>query len=150
MDMIIPEKDFDATKAKKYRVNKYGEKIVNVNGICWFSNLDIAKRHETMPLYKMYDPKEYPHYTNYDGIDVADVNSIPIDYYGAMGVPDSYLAKYNPDQFEILGLGCGNLAKQIGVGKNHRGRTDIAYLDENGKPQCPFSRIIIRRKQNEN
>ena len=63
-----------------------------------------------------------------------------------MGVPDTFLDKYNPDQFEIIGIGSGDLAKQIGVKKNFRGRTDIAYTVD-GKPKCPYSRIIIRRKR---
>ena len=62
-----------------------------------------------------------------------------------MGVPDTFLDKYNPDQFEIVGLGCGDLAKLIGVGKNHRGRTDVAFK-VNGEYKCPYSRIIIRRR----
>ena len=62
-----------------------------------------------------------------------------------MGVPDAFLDKYNPDQFEIVGLGCGDLAKQIGVKKNYRGRTDVAY-NVNGVNKCPYFRIIIRRK----
>lgn len=75
-----------------------------------------------------------------------NVNEIPIDYDGMMGVPDSFLEKYNPDQFELIGIGSGNLAKEIGVKKNYRGRTDIAYTVD-GKPKCPYSRIIIRRKK---
>ena len=61
-------------------------------------------------------------------------------------VPDSFLEKYNPDQFELIGIRSGNLAKEIGVKKNYRGRTDIAYTVD-GKPKCPYSRIIIRRKK---
>lgn len=63
-----------------------------------------------------------------------------------MGVPDTFLDKYNPEQFEIVGLGCGDLAKQIGVGKNHRGRTDVAYRVD-GEFKCPCSRIIIQRRR---
>ena len=65
---------------------------------------------------------------------------------GHQGVPDTFLDKYNPDQFEIVGLGCGDLAKLIGVGKNHRGRTDVAFK-VNGEYKCPYSRIIIRRRK---
>ncbi len=63
-----------------------------------------------------------------------------------MGVPDTFLDIYNPDQFAIVGLGCGDLAKEIGVVKNFRGRTDVA-LKIGGKDKCPYSRIIIRRKK---
>ncbi len=63
-----------------------------------------------------------------------------------MGVPDTFLDKYNPDQFEIIGMAAGDLAKEIGVKKNFRGRTDIA-LKVDGKDKSPYSRIIIRRKK---
>ena len=112
----------------------------------WFTNLDIEKRHEEMILYKTYSPEEYPKYENYDAIDVGSISTIPCDYYGNMGVPDSFLEIYNPEQFEIVGLGCGDLAKEIGVSKNYRGRTDVAYI-KNGEPKCPYSRVIIRRKE---
>ncbi len=111
----------------------------------WFTNMDHKKRHEELILYKAYTPEEYPHYDNYDAIEVGKTDEIPCDYDGMMGVPDTFLDKYNPDQFEIVGLGCGDLAKLIGVGKNHRGRTDVAFK-VNGEYKCPYSRIIIRRK----
>ena len=122
---------------------KYGK----VSGICWYTNLEISKRKEVLPLYKKYNSKEYPTYTNLNAIDVKKVCDIPFDYEGLMGVPDSFLEKFNPDQFVIIGLGCGDMAKEIGVTKNHRGRTDIAYIDDNGNYKCPYSRIIIRRKK---
>ena len=70
----------------------------------WFTNLDIAKRHEDLILYKTYSPEEYSKYANYDAIDVSKVTDIPCDYYGVMGVPITFLDKYNPNQFEILGI----------------------------------------------
>jgi len=70
----------------------------------WFTNLDIAKRHETLVLYKKYTPEEYPTYHNYDGIEVSKVVEIPMDYSGIMGVPVTFLDKYNPEQFEILDI----------------------------------------------
>ena len=63
-----------------------------------------------------------------------------------MGVPDTILGQLNPDQFEIIGLGSGDLAKQAGVTKNYRGRTDLAFTVD-GKHKCPYSRILIRKKQ---
>ena len=119
--------------------------MIRVSGVMWFTNLDVAKRHELLPLYKRYTPEEYPKYDNYDGIDVCKTSEIPYDYAGNMGVPDTFLDKYCPEQFEIVGLGCGDLGKQIGVGKNYRGRTDISFIKD-GVPKCPYSRIIIRRK----
>ena len=69
----------------------------------WYTNLDIQKRHEKLPLYKKYSPEEYPHYDNYDAINVGKTADIPCDYDGVMGVPITYLDKHNPDQFEIIG-----------------------------------------------
>ena len=120
--------------------------LVKFRNCFWFTNLDHNKRHEEQILYKNYTPEEYPTYENFDAIDVGRVTDIPCDWFGMMGVPDTFLDKYNPDQFEIVGLGCGDLAKQIGVGKNHRGRTDVAFK-VNGQDKCPYSRIIIRRKK---
>lgn len=122
------------------------EGMIRVSGVIWLTNLEIQKRHETLILYKTYNTSDYPKYDNYDAINVDRTQDIPVDYYGAMGVPDTFLDKYNPDQFEIIGLGCGDLAKQIGIKKNYRGRTDVAYT-VNGKHTCPYSRIIIRRKK---
>lgn len=123
------------------------EGMIRVNGVIWLTNLDIPKRHEELTLYKEYNPLEYITYDNYDAINVGDISSIPIDYFGDMGVPDTFLQKYNPDQFEIVGLGCGDMAKKIGIKKNYRGRTDLAYTDASGKQKCPYSRIIVRRKR---
>jgi hypothetical protein len=116
----------------------------------WFTTLDVAKRHELLTLYKKFTPEEYPKYDNFDGIEVSKVNEIPEDYFGMMGVPDAFLDKYNPVQFELIGIPTGNSGKEIGVGKNYRGRTDISFT-KNGRTSCPYSRIVIRRKvQNEN
>ena len=69
---------------------------------CWFTNLDTTKRHENLTLYKRYTPEEYQKYDNYDAINVNKVAEIPCDYAGSMGVPITFLDKYNPDQFEII------------------------------------------------
>lgn len=119
--------------------------MIRVSGVNWFTNLEIPKRHEYLDLICRYSPEEYPTYDNFDGIDVGDVVDIPYDYDGVMGVPDTIVGKLNPDQFEIIGLGSGNLAKQAGVKKNYRGRTDLAYTVD-GKQKCPYSRILIRNK----
>jgi hypothetical protein len=76
---------------------------------------------------------------------VGKTEDIPCDYDGIIGVPDSFLDKFNPDQFEIVGLGSGDLAKQVGVAKNYRGRTDLSYTVGNTH-KCPYSRILIRKK----
>ncbi len=80
-----------------------GQRIINVPSI-WFTNLDIKKRHEDLPLYKRYTPEEFPKYDNYDAINVNKTSDIPCDYNGVMGVPITFLDKYNPEQFEIIDL----------------------------------------------
>lgn len=78
----------------------------NVAGLTrWFTNLEVSKRHENLTLYKKYNPDEYPKYDNYDAIEVSKVAEIPYDYEGAMGVPITFIDKYNPEQFEIIALG---------------------------------------------
>ena len=121
------------------------DNYIKVPAICWFTNLDHNKRHEELDLVCRYYDEEYPTYDNYNAIDVGKVQDIPFDYEGIMGVPDTILGQLNPDQFEIIGLGSGDLAKQAGVSKNYRGRTDLAYT-KNGKSKCPYSRILIRNK----
>ena len=83
------------------------EGMIRVSGVTWLTNLDITKRHEDLILYKQYTPEEYPKYDNYDAIEVSKTNEIPRDYKGVMGVPITFLDKYNPDQFEILGMTSG-------------------------------------------
>ena len=114
-----------------------------------------------MTLYKKYSPEEYPKYENYDAINVNDVNSIPVDYFGKMGVPDSFLRKYNPEQFDIVGYGRGDFIEEIETvpqsfldeyrrlgGRGHitAGMKTLCYY-ENNIPKFPYSRIIIKRKR---
>ena len=124
--------------------------------VLWYTNLDILKRHEELVLYKRYSPENYPRYCNFDAINVDRVSDIPIDYYECIGVPDTFLNRYNPDEFEIIGLGSGYLGQSIGVRRilpehkrqmtSHSAAGDLYYLDSDGKPKVPYSRIIIRRK----
>ena len=86
------------------RTDDQGNKFIRVKGVRWFTNLDHAKRHEELPLWRTYNPTECLHYDNYDAINVNKVADIPVDWYGAMGVPISFLDKHNPDQFEVLGI----------------------------------------------
>ena len=89
----------------------------------WFTNLDHNKRHEELDLVCRFSPGDYPTYENYNAIDVGRVQDIPYDFDGIMGVPDTILGQYNPDQFEIIGLGSGTLGQSIGVGgipKEHK------------------------------
>jgi hypothetical protein len=79
------------------------EGMIRVSGVVWLTNLDISKRHEDLVLYKKYTPEEYPKYDNYDAINVDKTKDIPMDYTGLMGVPITFMDKYNPEQFEIIG-----------------------------------------------
>ncbi len=90
------------------RVDGEGNKFIRVKGVRWFTNFDYKERHEKITFYKNYDPKEYPKYDNYDAIEISKTLDIPQDYKGVMGVPITFLDKYNPEQFEILGM-CENL-----------------------------------------
>ena len=104
MDYDIP------TESRKKIVN--GVKYFSMGRILWFTNLDTTKRHENFVLYKKYTPKEFPKYDNYDVINVDKVSDIPMNYKGVMGVPITFVDKYNPKQFEILGV--ANSARWIG------------------------------------
>ena len=92
-------------RATAYWIDENGQKWRSLGNICWFTNLEVSKRHENLTLYKKYNPEEYPKYDNYDAIEVSKVAEIPYDYEGAMGVPITFIDKYNPEQFEIIALG---------------------------------------------
>ncbi|MEQ2944918.1 adenine-specific methyltransferase EcoRI family protein [Anaerostipes hadrus] len=89
--------------------------IKKFGNIGWFTNLDVAKRHEKLILWKNYTPEEYPTYDNYDSINVNKVSDIPCDYNGVMGVPITFMDKYNPEQFEIVGLLQSSTNEQAGI-----------------------------------
>lgn len=104
MEFRIP--DYYPILTKNYRIDPLsGDRFIRANGIRWFTNLEVSKRHENLTLYKKYNPEEYPKYDNYDAIEVSKVAEIPYDYEGAMGVPITFIDKYNPEQFEIIALG---------------------------------------------
>ena len=135
-------------------VDNNGKRFIRVKGVRWFTNLDNNKRHEPLDLYKRYTPEEFPKYDNYDAIEVSKTCDIPLDYDGIMGVPITFLDKYCPEQFEIVGgfngykesdeengLLCGTLTE---------------YIDKNGKvkmwtgptinKQTKYYRILIKSK----
>ena len=88
------------------RVKEFGQPdgtFKKFGNVGWYTNLEVSKRKEEIPLYKKYNSQEYPKYVNYDAIEVSKIKDIPIDYNRAMGVPITFLDKYNPEQFEILG-----------------------------------------------
>ena len=133
----------------------------------WITNIDHGRRHEPLPLMTMEDNimyskhkeirgKKYVHYENFDAIDVPFYDAIPSDYDGLMGVPRSFLDKFCPDQFEIIGNAEGDAGKELGfkpypreLRKLNKSLRDGQpyYYDEDGYPQKPFGRIIIRKKQ---
>ncbi len=112
------------------RIDENGNKFIRVKGVRWFTNIDYPQRHEDIILYKRYNSEEYPHYDNYDAINVNATNDIPYDYDGAIGVPITFLDKYNPEQFEIIKFRKGDDEKDLSI---------------NGK--CPYFRILIRKKK---
>jgi hypothetical protein len=123
--------------------------------ILWYTNLDHKKRHEEIILYKKYNEAEYPKYDNYDAIEVSKVADIPFDYEGIMGVPITFLDKYCPDQFEIIGIAEGDSGKELGLKPfppelkklNPSLRQGQLYYMEDGYPVKPYARILIRKKQ---
>lgn len=102
-DMAFAVPEYYEPRATRFWVDEYGQKWRSLGNICWYTNLDHKKRHDEIDLYKQYSPNEYPKYDNYDAIEVGKVADIPIDYKGWMGVPITFLDKYNPEQFEIYG-----------------------------------------------
>ena len=153
-------------KAKAAKLGYVGD-FTRLGNSCWFTTLDHGRRHEPMNLMTMQDNIRYGkhpdlrrggyfQYENYSGIDVPYVDSIPSDYNGTMGVPVTFLDKYCPDQFEIIGLGSGYLGQSIGIQgiprehkhlmKGHSAAGDL-YMMVDGQPKVPYSRILIRKKQ---
>jgi hypothetical protein len=136
------------------------EGMIRVSGVHWFTNLEINKRHEDLILYKKYTPEEYPKFENYDAINVDVTKDIPVDYDGMIGVPITFMDKYNPDQFEIIGVGIANLGLEMGIQPykpehkkyrkeiQKRGAVDgDLYTMVDGVVTVPYSRIIIKRKK---
>lgn len=145
--------------ASSYRVDENGTKYIRVKGVRWITNLDYPQRHEDLLLYKSYNPIEYPKFENFDAINIDKTNEIPFDYDGIMGVPITFIDKYNPDQFEIIGVGIAKLGLSIGIQPykpehrayrkevQHCGAVDgDLYLMENGVVKVPYARILIKRK----
>ncbi len=114
------------------RIDNLGNRIISPNNCLWLTNLDTFKRHEDIALSKTYVGNEdkYPEYDNYDGINVNKTKDIPLDYQGAMGVPITFLHKFNPNQFEIIKFRKGNDEKDLSI---------------NGK--SPYFRILIKNKR---
>lgn len=142
MYFVVPD---DCEKFHKI-VN--GKKMVRVSTSCWFTSLQVSKHKEFITLYKTYNEKEYPKYDNYDAINVNKYTDIPDDYKGYMGVPITFLDKFNPDQFEIIGLAASAGYNKDIVGLEFKGSKDARTII-NGKNT--YARIFIKRRNtNEN
>ena len=135
--------------------SQHKEGLIRVSGVMWFTNLDLQKRHEELILFRTYNPEDYPLYANYQAINVDKTTEIPKDYEGTMGVPITFLDKFNPDQFDIIGLGITELGKSIGVGdydrkyKTPASRDGTLYYVKDGKGIVPYARVLIRNKHPE-
>jgi hypothetical protein len=165
--------------ASNSRIDENGYKYIRVKGVRWWTNIDYIERHQDLILYKKYTPKDYPKFDNYDVINVNITTDIPVDYDGIMGVPITFLDKYNPEQFEIVGAsqtGCHpeemllrRYDEYWGVEQSGRlnGRTGstlaqnpvmekddgkhVYYVNKDGRRvQSTYGRIFIRRIKNEN
>ena len=122
-------------EASSSRTDSDGRKFIRMKGVRWFTNLDFPQRHEELILYKKYRPEVYPHYDNYDAINVDKTSDIPCDYDGVMGVPITYLDKHNPDQFEVVGLMASTSINEYNAG----------YPYINGEKK--YARILIHKRK---
>ena len=154
--------------AAGWRIDENGRKYIRVKGVRWFTNIDHGRRHQSLSLMTMADnlkfsrhkeikgKSAYEHYDNYDAIEVPFTDAIPSDYDGAMGVPISFLDKYCPEQFEIIGQTQGDSGKELGLKPFPRELKklnpslrdgQLYYIDKDGIPQKPYARVLIRKKQ---
>ena len=124
------------------RVDEKGNKFISIKGVRWWTNVDYKERHTDLILYKKYNKDEYPKYDNYDAINVSKTKEIPLDYNGIMGVPITFLDRYNPDQFEILGMSASAGYDQEIVGIPFIGTKDARPLID-GKNT--YARIFIKK-----
>ncbi len=153
-------------EASGWRIDEKGNKYIRVKGVRWFTNIDHGRRHEPLQLMTMAKnfkhskhkeirgQKDYVHYENYDAIDIPFTDAIPSDYEGAMGVPITFLDKYCPEQFEIIGHPHGDYGLELGLKPYPRELKEInkglrdgdLYYMKDGKPELPYRRILIRKK----
>ena len=133
-------------------VDEDGRKYIRVKGVRWYTNLDVKQRHEELILVKRYSPELYPRYVNYDAIEVSSVADIPCDYPYEMGVPITFLDKYNPEQFEIVGIS-RELVRTVSDDIRKNGaypQVGRFYLDLGGpKYKKVYERLVIKNKHPE-
>lgn len=127
---------------EKFHHIENGKKMARVSTSCWFTNLPVKKHTEDLVLYKHYTPEEYPKYDNYDAINVNTYTDIPCDYEGVMGVPITFLDKYNPEQFEIIDIN----PHFFSIVEQGLPKPKQLTLHNVGQKD-PYARILIRRKR---
>ena len=130
-DMAFMVPDYYEERTTRYWQDETGQKWRSFGNICWFTNLDIRKRHEELILVKRYNEEDYERYDNFDAINVGKVADIPCDFDGVMGVPVTFMDKFNPDQFEIVGLLQSSTDEQAGI-PNLRYYNDFREMRQDG------------------
>ncbi len=140
----VPD-DYDIKTESRKKIEN-GVKYFSMGRIFWYTNLDTTKRHEDIILYKKYTQEDFPNYSNYDAVEVSKVADIPMDYEGVMGVPITFVDKYNPDQFKIIGqTHSGDASSEVEVLRKdpeHRHRGIVC-----GEKKEKYARILIRNKK---
>lgn len=148
-DMAFKVPSHYEARETRFWVDDSGQKWRSLGNACWFTNLDFNERHEEMILYRTYDPNNYPRYVNYDAIEVGTTKDIPCDYDGEMGVPITFLYKYNPDQFQILGSSrtvSKPMSQFAEKGSFMQGGPSFYLPDSVGGYRRLFFRIVIKRR----
>lgn len=141
-DMAFRVPDYYEPRATRYWEDENGNKWRSLGNITWFTNLPHNKRNEELLIIKRYTPEEYPTYDNYNAIEVNRVVNIPMNYFGEMGVPITFLSSYNPEQFDIIGSSA-ELAQPVVInGSRKSGRFYI------GQKRL-YERLVIKRKVEE-
>ena len=150
MSFTVPA-DYEPRETR-YWQDETGQKWRSMGNICWYTNLDIKKRHEELIPVKRYDPQLYPKYVNYDAIEVSSVACIPCDYAGEMGVPITFLDKYNPEQFELVGIS-RELVRTVSDDVRKNGaypQVGRFYLNLGGpKYKKVYERLVIKNRHPE-
>jgi len=138
---------------EKYHKIENGQKMVRVSTSCWFTSLEVKKHKEFLTLYKEYTPEEYPHYDNYDAIEVSKYHDIPKDWDGLMCVPITFLDRYNPEQFELLGItdrqntsGLRTKKYTVEDTPKYNDLNARGVIKINGELKAMYARVIIKRK----
>lgn len=163
MVFLLDEELYDESKQTATRKEE-GKYCISVMLATWLTNIEHNKKNHPLELTRHYNEEEYPKYGNYDAIEVGKVKYIPCDYDGLMGVPITFLDKYNPEQFEIVGCPAANVLPQGwqgmskefvdlyyaqgGTGQCQVGKRLEYYITSDGKAKVPYRRILIKRRNN--